>query len=267
MIKPWQTHLPAGLDTPAADQPDLNNDSTPGAGDGDLTHNTQIHTVRNIANYCANQLGSNLEETGTIRKRVATLETDVSITAHGLCPILPNDVTKFLNGIGTWTVPGAAVSVDPTFITGTYHNAVASSAGNFTNGSTFMCLQTCNITGARFRTAVAGAHTIRVKLWFGGASVASVDLACAGAGMYDAMFAGAYAVTADKIGESFKISMHETTGTSYTTATTTGAWAAPLTIGKAYHLIELPRRYAAGDAEPTSSATTERYPIDPLIQV
>lgn len=32
--------------------------------------------------------------------------SDVTITTHGLVPIAPNDVTKFLNGLGLWSVPG-----------------------------------------------------------------------------------------------------------------------------------------------------------------
>jgi len=31
-------------------------------------------------------------------------DLNASITAHGLCPLLPNDATKTLNGVGAWTV-------------------------------------------------------------------------------------------------------------------------------------------------------------------
>ena len=73
-IKEWTTNLPTGPDVPAVDQPDLINDSFPGAGDGDQTRVSQIHAVRDIANYCATTLGSDLEEGGSIRERVTTLE-------------------------------------------------------------------------------------------------------------------------------------------------------------------------------------------------
>lgn len=33
---------------------------------------------------------------------------DVSITSHGFAPKAPNDATKFLNGLGTWSVPPGA---------------------------------------------------------------------------------------------------------------------------------------------------------------
>ncbi len=33
-------------------------------------------------------------------------DLDVSITTHGLCPLLPNDASKFFNGVGGYTVPG-----------------------------------------------------------------------------------------------------------------------------------------------------------------
>ncbi len=35
-------------------------------------------------------------------------DLDVSTTAHGLCPKLPNDTTKFLRGDGSWAVPASA---------------------------------------------------------------------------------------------------------------------------------------------------------------
>lgn len=36
---------------------------------------------------------------------------DVSTTHHGLMPMLPNDNTKFLNGVGSWVAGGGGVSV------------------------------------------------------------------------------------------------------------------------------------------------------------
>lgn len=45
-------------------------------------------------------------------------DLNVSTSAHGLCPKLPNDSSKVLNGIGGWTVPGGvptgAVAMWPT---------------------------------------------------------------------------------------------------------------------------------------------------------
>lgn len=35
-------------------------------------------------------------------------DLNVSTSVHGLCPKLPNDSSKFLNGIGGWGVPGGA---------------------------------------------------------------------------------------------------------------------------------------------------------------
>lgn len=42
----------------------------------------------------------------TINAFGGTTNGDVSITAHGLTPTLPNDATKFLNGVGGWSIPG-----------------------------------------------------------------------------------------------------------------------------------------------------------------
>jgi hypothetical protein len=69
--KEWTTHLPTALDSPSVDQQNLVNDPP----DGDVSRVSQIHTVRDIANYCANQIGSSVEETGTLRKRVRDLES------------------------------------------------------------------------------------------------------------------------------------------------------------------------------------------------
>lgn len=73
--KTWQTHLPDHQDNLPVDQPDLNNDSFPGAGDGDLTQASQAHALRDKVDYCATQIGSNLLETGSLRKRVGDVET------------------------------------------------------------------------------------------------------------------------------------------------------------------------------------------------
>lgn len=38
-------------------------------------------------------------------------DLNVSTSAHGLCPKLPNDPTQFLSGVGTWLVPAAGRSI------------------------------------------------------------------------------------------------------------------------------------------------------------
>jgi len=43
-------------------------------------------------------------------------DNDVSILAHGFCPKAPNDVNKYLSGLGTWvTLPGTDVLSTGTF--------------------------------------------------------------------------------------------------------------------------------------------------------
>ncbi len=44
-------------------------------------------------------------------------DLNVSITAHGLCPILPNDATKYLDGSGAYSVPVGSGSVPYNFAT------------------------------------------------------------------------------------------------------------------------------------------------------
>lgn len=69
-IKEWTTHLPAGPDVKLTDQPDLVNLV-------DLERVSQLHAVRDIADYCAKKIGSDLLEVGSLRQLVGDLVTRV----------------------------------------------------------------------------------------------------------------------------------------------------------------------------------------------
>ena len=104
-FKEWVTHLPTGQDTIATDQPELINDSSPGSGNGDISRVSQLHAIRDKAQYLALTVGSDLEESGTLRERVTTLEgsggTDskVGITAADTTTSFLNSKVLINNGI------------------------------------------------------------------------------------------------------------------------------------------------------------------------
>jgi hypothetical protein len=161
--------------------------------------------------------------------------------------------------------------IDPMFFNSFYHNVYLSSYTGLTTGVNFGCKRVCKILGAQFRTFKATAHTIRIRLWYGGSSVATVDVSCSGAGQYTGYFASAYSVADNQVGDLFRISMWDTAGgQNYTASATAATWTGgPLDIGKSYFSFDgFPKATSlSGDLEPTSNASSEKYPIDPIIQI
>lgn len=77
-LKPWSTSYPEAQDTPGVEQPNLTNESAPGAGDGDVILVEQLHAIRDKAQAIAETIGSDLVESGSLLERVATLEGGTS---------------------------------------------------------------------------------------------------------------------------------------------------------------------------------------------
>lgn len=122
-VKEWTTNYPTSQDStpPTTQQPALTNESSEGAGDGDATRVSQIHTLRDKLDAVAKYVGdvSSLPA-GCLKAKVTALESkklddmsapddntdlDASTSAHGLMPKLDNSATNFLNGQGAWAVP------------------------------------------------------------------------------------------------------------------------------------------------------------------
>src|SRR5512135_3929741 len=55
--KPWRTSYPAEQDTAGVEQPDLANDSVPGAHDGDRILVEHLHSLRDKAQALAEKVG------------------------------------------------------------------------------------------------------------------------------------------------------------------------------------------------------------------
>lgn len=82
----WTTSLPGSQDTVGVEQPDLSNDSAPGANDGHRVLVEHLHALRDKAQYCAETIGdTNDLPAGSLKDRVSTLEsapaTDVNVKA------------------------------------------------------------------------------------------------------------------------------------------------------------------------------------------
>jgi phage tail-like protein len=151
---------------------------------------------------------------------------------------------------------------------------VSAQSADVTNGAYFVFMSTGLIQGARFYTAVSGAHTYRIKLWHPDASqLRTVDVPCSGPGVYDAIFASSYEVTLDDIAEQtfsvgtatarFCLSMYETTGT-YWTRSTAAELSEDYRAGYWLASLYYPRYTDAGDVRPTSYGAGYQCPIDVL---
>lgn len=131
----WTTNLPATQDVVGVEQPDLQNDSIPGAADGHRVLVEHLHSLRDKAQYLATSVGDTGSlPAGCLKARVTALEgaslpshatthlsggadavklddlaapddnTDLnaSAAAHGLLPKLSGTATEYLTGVGTW---------------------------------------------------------------------------------------------------------------------------------------------------------------------
>lgn len=144
---------------------------------------------------------------------------------------------------------------------GIYPISVAPTNGNFTVGTRFSPNANMNITGAEFYiNGTAIGKNVKVKLW----TDAGVDLSGGGvtvnsvvAGGNIGTFASPVAVTAGTI---YVLTMYVTDGTKY--MVDTDIPASVITAAISYYNN---KRFVAGDAFPTTTAGSERYPINPTI--
>ena len=84
--QPWATSLPGGQDTVGVEQPDLTNDSAPGANDGHRVLVEHLHALRDKAQYLSTTVGdASSLPAGSLKARVTALEsaplTDINVKA------------------------------------------------------------------------------------------------------------------------------------------------------------------------------------------
>jgi len=136
-IKNWISVYPIGIDG-LSEMPTIIDDE-----DDALV--SQILSVRDVVIQLEEYVGTETPESGTLRGRVANLETisgtvvahaeshksggadtikldelaaptdntdlDASTSTHGLLPKLSNVSTEYLNGVGAWSTPADAVTI------------------------------------------------------------------------------------------------------------------------------------------------------------
>jgi len=89
------------------------------SGIGEDDHHNKVHALDSTTEHSA--LSNNTDH-------------NVSITKHGLCPLLPNDDTKFLSGKGTW-LPGGGGGAGATFDPDEFPASPTSQSDHFDDAS------------------------------------------------------------------------------------------------------------------------------------
>lgn len=145
--------------------------------------------------------------------------------------------------------------------------AVSNAAGSVTTACQFAPTQDTNCIGVKFYWVSPGtSKTLKVSIWnSSGTRLTSDTIVCAATGHYTVTFTTKQAVTA---GNWYRVSIWENGGGSYTKATlstvTNYVPARPFVSGGYVVLAVTP--YATGDANPSSTATFEAYPIEPILE-
>ena len=138
--------------------------------------------------------------------------------------------------------------------------------GNYSVGGRFIATKDISITGIRFRRYTS-AGTITVKVWSGGVELASASVVAASPpDIYTATFGTPVALTGGTV---FYCTQYDggtryarSTAASWEPASWTGAFFTPSADGV---LLSDPGQYGAGDAQPTTGSSVERFPVEPIL--
>jgi hypothetical protein len=133
-------------------------------------------------------------------------------------------------------------------------------------GGRFIATKDISITGIRFRRYTSPG-TITVKVWSGGVELASASVVAASPpDLYTATFVTPVALTGGTV---FYCTQYDggtryarSTAASWEPASWTGAFFTPSADGV---LLSDPGQYAAGDAQPTTGSSVERFPVEPIL--
>lgn len=172
------------------------------------------------------------------------------------------------------TGPSTAIQVAWSPVTIFQQYSPSLGAGSFTTGSQFGIFGSGRtITGVNVYWG-GGATTLKGSLWDVATTtrLASGTLAVAGAGVYQIPFGTPYVVPSSQIIKTMVATVWDTSGTNYTriaqsafTAFPGGTTVTNPFIGGAYMQWVGFKSFAAGDTFPSSAATTEYYPVEPII--
>ena len=138
--------------------------------------------------------------------------------------------------------------------------------GSFTTGSQFVARRTgTSVTGVRFAWGnPTTTYTVQCQLWSGNTSIGSATTSVTGVGIYTATFASAVALTSNA---AYYVTCWEQSGAKYSSygAGYVNQPTAPWYGGCYLDWLSL-NNYGTGHAAPTSTAATERYPVEPIFQ-
>lgn len=152
--------------------------------------------------------------------------------------------------------------------------------GNFTTGVMIRFTVATHVTGVRFYWPGSSAKTCREKLWDVDTSTQlnSVDIACSTAGIYTATFASSSALTGSSAYHRLLVTVYETSGANFMSAVypspEQNRWPGdnnndltkPTMIGPSVMVFGW-SNYAGGDGMPTTTTTSDEYPILPVFTV
>jgi len=149
------------------------------------------------------------------------------------------------------------------------NESVGNGSGSVSTGIGFALTEALTITGARFWWGHGTAVNVKVSLWTTDATAGhtrqrNATVAVSGIGLFTATFSSPYTIASTSINRQLYIAMWETTGTRYTQVVPNYVIspALPFIVGKV-HLMNF-KSYGNGDVEPTSTAASENYPIEPI---
>lgn len=146
-----------------------------------------------------------------------------------------------------------------------FTNSVPSNgSGNFTVGSKFTPIRSCKAIGVRFYWGAAN-KALKISIWdVGAASRMTFDGFVTGvAGVYRVPFTSIQTLTPFK---SYAVTVYQTDGANYTNQTSVAAEpGSETTIASPLFFYTNFKSFIAGDGNPTSTAGSERYPVEPLL--
>ena len=195
-----------------------------------------------------------------------------------LATVAPGTSGNVLTSNGTSWASSAAAAPSGTLNLNTVQwspvdlsTAANSSSGsyNFNVGTQFVVRRTGVVcTGIRFGWAITSNSTVSCKLWQGGVAVATASASTTGAGIYTATFSSAYSMTNNL---DYFVTVYDNTsgspGAQYPVMNITIANAptAPWFGGCYLDWISV-NNYGAANGNPSSTASLERYPVEPVFQ-
>lgn len=166
------------------------------------------------------------------------------------------------NGILTLDSDGAnLVDILAAFATPT---AVGTSV--CTVGTSFFVTRAVKCTGVRFYWATASKQ-IKAQLWSGISSVGSVTATTSGTGVFSFSFASPVTLSPNAL---YTVSCWQTDGLNYSKSTLSTADVylprRPYQAGGGVLMVAQATLYSLGDAKPTSTAASEAYAVEPILE-